>query len=83
MTTATIHRQGDADAPTCPSEGHGQMVPRSLETQTYEQTFCGTWFDCTQPRCRNSRLTVSRELEHQLLAGAASPGSPRRSARWL
>jgi hypothetical protein len=55
-----------ADAPTCPSEGHGRMMPRSLTTQTYEQMFCGVWFDCTQPRCRNSRLSVSPELAHQL-----------------
>ena len=50
----------------CPAEGHGRRVPRPLEQQTYEQMFCGAWFDCTMPGCYNSQLFKSADLAHQL-----------------
>lgn len=68
MTTTSEHT---ADTPACSAEGHGPMVPRPVAGQTYEQQFCGIWYDCGQPRCRNSRLLASRELADQL-AGASA-----------
>ncbi len=51
--------------PTCPSsEEHGQLILRSQDYQTYEQKFCGTWYDC--PVCRSSVLFESPELKAQL-----------------
>ncbi|MBD3183362.1 hypothetical protein GF312_13780 [Candidatus Poribacteria bacterium] len=50
------------EIPECPA-GHGKtMEVRPLEKQTYEQKFCGTWFDCTVPGCICSVLFESKEL---------------------
>ena len=49
-------------APECGTSGHGPMEPRDLTAQTYEQTWCGVWYDCPQPYCRSSVLYPSREL---------------------
>ena len=42
----------------CPN-GHGPMQARPLDQQTYEQLFCGLWWDCrngcTSTWCANSR----------------------------
>ncbi|MEG3071079.1 MAG: hypothetical protein HQP61_02405 [Peptococcaceae bacterium] len=47
--------------PVCPASAeHGEMVLRPLAFQTYEQKFCGTWYDC--PQCRSSILFPSMEL---------------------
>lgn len=48
---------------SCP-HGHGPMQKRPLERQTYEQRFCGTWYDC--PQCYASVLEPSPELTAQL-----------------
>lgn len=47
------------DVPTC-SYKHGPMVARDLATQTYEQMFCGLWWDCQS--CNSSVSYTSREL---------------------
>ena len=39
---------------------HGQMMLRPLKHQTYEQKWCGVWYDC--PECANSTLFPSPEL---------------------
>lgn len=39
---------------------HGQMLLRPKEHQTYEQAWCGTWYDCG--KCCNSVLYPSKEL---------------------
>lgn len=43
---------------------HGQMVLRPIERQTYEQKFCGTWYDCQ--KCGKSTCYPSKELLQQL-----------------
>jgi len=51
-----------AERPRC--REHGYMTLRPLERQTYEQRFCGTWYDCGH--CGASMLYYSRDLCHQL-----------------
>lgn len=48
----------------CPN-GHGPMQPRPLGQQTYEQLFCGLWWDCDggdYRKCASSTSVPSREL---------------------
>ncbi len=54
------------ELPKCSVEGHGQMELRDVTHATYEQKFCGTWYDCMYPGCTNSVLYPSRELRKQL-----------------
>ena len=59
MTTAIVRM------PDCPSEPtHGQMRLRPLDRQTYEQRWCGVWYDCE--RCHSSILLESVELKAHL-----------------
>ena len=51
------------ELPKCPEHGI-QMVLRPLVHQTYEQKFCGAWYDC--PACTQSALFESPELRAQL-----------------
>jgi hypothetical protein len=51
-----------AERPRC--EAHGPKTLRPLGRQTYEQAFCGVWYDCEQ--CGASSLYPSRDLQHQL-----------------
>jgi hypothetical protein len=47
-----------AARPACPADsGHGPMELRPLSRQTYEQQWCGVWYDC--PRCYSSALLHS------------------------
>ena len=52
--------------PRCHIKGHGVMQPRDLKTQTYEQMWCGVWYDCQafsgMHRCSSSATYSSREL---------------------
>jgi len=50
---------------TCPTHGV-VMVERDMKGATYEQKFCGVWFDCPRPGCRNTALEQSDELKAQL-----------------
>jgi len=51
--------------PICPtSASHGEMILRQQLGQTYEQKFCGTWYDC--PKCSSSVLFQSKELQEFL-----------------
>ena len=52
---------GGAGRPRCPAH-RCYMVLRPEGRQTYEQRFCGTWYDCDVLRCRASVLYPSREL---------------------
>ena len=54
------------ELPKCSVEGHGQMELRDMTRATYEQKFCGTWYDCTYPGCNNSVLYPSKELKELL-----------------
>lgn len=57
-----VTRPGDLPrVPQCPA-GHGPMVRRA--PSTYEQGWCGTWFDCPPGPvpCGNSFLMASTEL---------------------
>jgi hypothetical protein len=53
--------------PECPA-GHGFMTLRPAAVQTYEQKWCGTWYDCdsAMPKCRNAALLPSPELDASL-----------------
>lgn len=51
----------DGLPPCCSAAGHGRMVLR--EKPSLEAAWCGTWFDCTYPRCTNSVLVPSPELQ--------------------
>lgn len=52
--------------PVCPTcAEHGEMILRPIEVQTYEQKYCGTWYDCTYPGCHSSVLLPSKELKEQ------------------
>lgn len=59
--------------PEC-SHGHGPMVLREISEarQTYEQMFCGIWYDCYDPQGyhptvpHSTILYKSRDLAHQL-----------------
>lgn len=48
-----------SDELTCPADG-APMVGRPGTTP--EQRWCGEWFDCSRPGCRNSELIASAEL---------------------
>ena len=50
--------------PSCPD--HGPMTLRPHGRQTYEQKWCGTWYDC--PQCHNHFLFPSSALTAQLAA---------------
>ena len=54
--------------PECTTPGHGPMEPRDLTAQTYEQMWCGIWYDCQHPRCRSSVLIRNPELRDQTYA---------------
>lgn len=61
-----------AERPTCP-QGHGPMQLRDGwkpgqpgNGHTYEQQFCGIWYDCTVPGCHASTLLESPGLLAQL-----------------
>ena len=53
--------------PKCPNR-HGPMVARPLESQSYEQMYCGIWYDCAPgpagSHCTSSVGYDSRELAH-------------------
>lgn len=59
------HAHEDHD---CPS-GHGPMPPRPLEQQTYEQMWCGVWYDCQtfngNHRCGGGQVIHSRDLAYE------------------
>jgi hypothetical protein len=52
--------------PVCSHKEHGQMEIRPIRNQTYEQKFCGTWYDCMYPGCKCSSLFPSKELLQQI-----------------
>ena len=54
--------------PAC--KQHGPMERR--QAQTSEQSWCGTWYQCTAVRCGTAALTPSPELRAQLAAQAES-----------
>jgi hypothetical protein len=57
------------DTLVCPQQAdHGPMVVRPIERQTPEQRWCGTWHDCSDPRCHASTLDPSEELNASLAA---------------
>jgi hypothetical protein len=47
----------------CPA-GHGPMQPRQLHQQTYEELFCGLWWDCSNG-CTATWCANSRDLAYQ------------------
>ena len=55
--TGAVHR--------CPAH-NVVMVERDMRGATYEQKFCGTWFDCPHPGCTCSACEHSPELAAQL-----------------
>ena len=60
---ATLAANAGRDFP-CP-QGHGQMQPRPLESQTYEQLFTGVHWECGKgdyQKCSSGSLVPSREL---------------------
>ena len=54
--------------PICSREGHGFMQLRPIVRQTYEQKFCGVWYDCGKPYCHASVLYPSAGLKAQWAA---------------
>jgi hypothetical protein len=48
----------------CPGCGK-PMLLRPLERQTYEQRFCGVWYDCPDPDCRRTVFYPSDALQAQ------------------
>jgi hypothetical protein len=51
------------DGRDCPN-GHGPMQARQLHQQTYEQLFCGLWWDCRNG-CTATWCAHSRDLAYQ------------------
>lgn len=51
--------------PKCPTHKM-QMEIRSQKHQTYEQKWCGIWYDCIEPGCYCSVLYESAELREFL-----------------
>ena len=47
----------------CPNDKVA-LIQRPIERQTYEQRFCGVWYDC--PQCSRSVLYPSAELLAQV-----------------
>ncbi len=45
------------DIPACPK--HGEMQVRKPGTP--EQAWCGTWYECKDPRCMTAALIPSAE----------------------
>jgi hypothetical protein len=60
------------ELPRCPTHPEFQMALRPDARQTYEQKFCGVWYDCLA--CSQSVLFKSKELEAHLAGFAA--GTP-------
>lgn len=52
-------------AMTCPVHKKAGVV-RDMRGATPEQKWCGTWYDCTEPRCGWSGLEPSAELAKDL-----------------
>ena len=48
----------------CQREGHGDLVPRPLERQTYEQLYCGLWWDCPADIGCGGQFATSRDLAY-------------------
>lgn len=48
--------------PQCPVH-KTTMELRPLLQQTYEQQWCGTWYDCSEPHCKCSVLFPSKKIE--------------------
>ena len=48
----------------CRREEHGELVPRPLERQTYEQLFCGLWWDCPADIGCGGQFAISRDLAY-------------------
>lgn len=48
--------------PKCHIEGHGKMKLRPVKGQSYEEKYCGVWYDCQYPGCKCSILYMSPEL---------------------
>lgn len=48
--------------PKCPNLEHGELQLRPLQGQTYEEKYCGVWYDCKEPGCKCSVLIPSQEL---------------------
>jgi hypothetical protein len=57
---AEIEARGAQPCSTDP--GHGAVIPRPLESQSYEQMFCGVWYDCGDEGCTGNVHYLSREL---------------------
>jgi hypothetical protein len=49
----------------CPND-KVPLVKRPIERQTYEQRWCGTWYDCPAQGCGRSVLYPSAALLEQL-----------------
>ncbi len=62
----------------CPTHG-AKLVPRPPTHQTYEQKYCGKWYDC--PRCHHSVLEMSPALMAVYAAAAESAFQEGRRAR--
>ncbi len=63
--------------PNCFSEPeHGQMLRRETRRQTYEQKWCGIWYDCQT--CHSTLLLPSEELTEQSNRLLAQKNEPLR-----
>lgn len=60
---AQLDAATDLQSRECPY-GHGLMVARPLEQQTYEQLWCGLWWDCKNG-CTSSFCENSRDLSYE------------------
>lgn len=52
-----------AELPKCDIEDHGYMGLRDPKGYTYEEKYCGVWYDCKYPGCKCSTLLMSQELK--------------------
>ena len=50
--------------PKC--NAHDTIMELRTGTLTYEEQFCGTWYDCQYPGCHASVLYPSQQLQEQL-----------------
>lgn len=61
---------------SAPCDHENGLVQRPAEKMTYEQAWCGTWFDC--PKGDFSRLIPSSELTEFLAKQADKTTIPQR-----
>lgn len=66
VAAGPLGKGGGVVSPRCSK--HGDMHRRDMKGATYEQRFCGEWWNCNDPRCKTATLIPSAGLKAQWAA---------------